>query len=241
MNIILVSGATARARTLTPRLAALDGRRLRPPRAVPRRSRCCSTSSRCATPRRSSIRWLQAIVLADQRRGSAEDAGGRPGPPERDGGQAGRAAGADAAARRPGRAPGQARRAEAAGIAGRCSRATTPGRGGPAPSLPSRRSRVAEFTAMLGAAGAAGRRALRPARRARGAAGAGFGQPQVPADACADRRRLVFVELRLAHRSVHRTAESSTKASIFRPSVGTPIVAAASGKVIFADVHPAVW
>ena len=113
----------------------------------------------------------------------------------------------------------------------------------PGAAAPSRRCRRAtcrsrEFSDLRRRARAADRRAHRPARRARGAARARLRQPQVPADAVSDPRRLVLVELRLPDRSF--TGQQSIHEGIdFPAEAGTPIVAAASGKVIFADWHPA--
>ena len=111
LNIILVSGATARARTLSARLATLDGRRISACCcAVPGHSRCCSTMSRCATRASINHPLLQAILPRRPAGRSAENAGGRRGHLNAMAVKLGRAAGADAASRRTGRAAGASSR-----------------------------------------------------------------------------------------------------------------------------------
>ena len=56
----------------------------------------------------------------------------------------------------------------------------------------------------------------------------------------ADRRRLVLVELRLPDRPLHRL-QSFHEGIDFPAERGTPIVAAASGKVVDAGYHAAIW
>ena len=105
LNIIFVSGATARARTLT-----LDWRHL----AVGGFAILVLFLSFTLMFNYVTLRYaasinhplLQAIMLADQRQEAQRIAGGGAGAPERDGDEARRTAGADAAARQPWRASG---------------------------------------------------------------------------------------------------------------------------------------
>ncbi len=111
-----------------------------------------------------------------------------------------------------------------------------PGRGGAESSLPSRSLSVDEFSELL-ASEPPGGRAHRPARRPRGAARRGLGQPQVHADAAPvvdgwfssnfGYRIDPFTGMQSFHEGIDFPADS-----------GTPVVAAASGKVVESGYQP---
>ena len=212
LNIILVSGATARARTIT-----LDWRHWTRERAV-LVVRCSSPSRCCSTTRRSSWAaavkhpWLQAIVLADQReeaQRTQEQVQGH----------------LNAMAVKLGELQAQMMRLEGLGdrlakVAGlkpqELPASGAPGRGGAGLVAAGARPVGARVRGARRQAGARRRPAHRPARRARGAARADLGEPQVPSVAEADRRRLALVELRLPDRPVHAASAASTRASTSR-------------------------
>jgi hypothetical protein len=81
-----------------------------------------------------------------------------------------------------------------------------PGRGGAPSSLPSRDLSIGEFAALVDGLGRQMDLRSDQFSGPRGAARARLGQPKIPAYAVPDPRRLVFVELRLPHRPFHRAA-----------------------------------
>ena len=81
-----------------------------------------------------------------------------------------------------------------------------PGRGGAVSSLPSRNLSVQEFSDLVEKLARQVDERSDQMSVLEALLVAGLGQPQVPADQISDRRRLVFVELRLPHRPVHRPA-----------------------------------
>ena len=95
---------------------------------------------------------------------------------------------------------------QAAGIAVAASRARPRGAAAPNPSLPSRSLSVDEFSELLAKLGRQVEERSDQLGVLEALLVARLGQPQVHADARADRRRLVLVELRLPDRSVHRPA-----------------------------------
>ena len=235
MNIILVSGATARARTLS-----VDWRHW----TAGGFGLLALFLSFTLLFNYVTLRYaasinhplLQAIVLADQREEAQKTQEVVQGHLNAMALTLGDLQAQDAAARWTGRAAGEARGAQAAGPARRASAGTTPGRGGPAPTF--RRSlSLDEFNAMLGATRAAGRSALRPAGRARGPAGADSANKKfLPT--------LKPIEMAWYSSNFGYRIDPFTGAAGFHEGIdfpadaGTPIVAAASGKVIVAECHP---
>ena len=241
MNIILVSERHGARADDHAGLAALDGVRSRCSPRSSSRSRCCSISSTLRWAAAVQHPWLQTIVLADQReeaQRTQEKVQGH----------------LNAMAIRLGELQAQMMRLDGLGerlarVAGleAAGAAVVPARRRPGPRrrrsrrCPPRDLSVDEFTALVDKLARDVEIAQRPARRARGAARADVGQPQVPAVAHADRRRLVLVELRLPDRSVQRADGVSRGHRLSRAEPGTPIVAAASGKVVVRGLASAVW
>ncbi len=220
MNIIVVSGAMRRARTLT-----LDWRHW----TLGGFGLLTLFLSFTLLFNYVTLRYaasinhplLQAILLDDQRQEARRAEEVVQGHLNAMAHQAGRAAGAAAAARRPGRAAGADGGAQAEGPAVTWNRARRPVAAGRHP-----RCRARPFGGRIlraaRAIDAPGRRALRPARRARSAARQQFGQQ---ASSCRRSRRSRAAGSRRtsAGASTRSPARRAfTRASIFRPRPARP-------------------
>ena len=241
MNIILVAGANAQGADDHAGLAPLGARR----RCAARRLRWSFTFAfNFVTLKWAAATqhpWLQAMVLADQREEAARAQ-------ERVQGHL------NAMAMRLGELQAQMLRLD--GLGERLAKTAglkpqelpslaaghRPGRGGAESSLPSRNLSVGEFARPGRPARAAdGRRAPTSCRVLEALLVHDSRQPQVPADA-AIRSSTAGTRRTSATASTRSPGQQSLHEGIdFLAEAGTPIVAAASGKVVFAEWHPAIW
>ena len=169
--------------------------------------------------------------------GSAEDAAAGPGAPQRDGDAAGRAAGADDAARRAGRAPRQGRRAEAAGTAVAAGRVRS--RDAAAPSRRCRRARCPSTSSPSCWRSSVGR--WKSARTSSASSRRCSSRTRPTASSCRRWRRSSTAGSRRtsATGSIRSPGLQTFHEGIdFPAETGTTIVAAASGKVVEAGFHP---
>ena len=180
--------------------------------------------------------WLQAIVLADQREEATRTQEKVQGHLNAMAVRLGELQARDAAARRLGDRLAKAAGLEAAGAAVLNS-GTPPGRGGAASALPARNLSLDEFTGLVEQARARHRRPRRPARGARGAAGADSANRKF----LPSLRPIIdgWYSSNFGYRIDPFTGQQRFHEGIdFLAEAGTPIVAAASGKVVYAGYHP---